>query len=118
MKQNNRRTGSIYEERAAEFLTGLGYEIIERNFRCRSGEIDLIGRDGTYLVFIEVKYRSTLQNGYPSEAVGRKKQRQILHTARYYLLTHGYGEETLCRFDVAAILKDEIHLIKDAFWSN
>ena len=57
---NNRRTGSEYEARAAEYLTANGYRILERNFRCRQGEIDLIAQDGSYLVFVEVKYRSSL----------------------------------------------------------
>lgn len=113
--KNNRATGSRYEEQAAVFLTSMGYEIIERNYRCRSGEIDLIGRDGRYLVFIEVKYRSGAASGDPAEAVDRKKQKRIIQTARYYLYSHGYGEDTPCRFDVAAILDRDIRIIKDAF---
>lgn len=116
MRQNNRETGSRYEEQAAVFLIHEGYEIIERNFRCRSGEIDLIGREGRYLVFLEVKYRRSGESGDPSEAVDRRKQKKIIDTARYYLFTHGYSEDIPCRFDVVAILEQDIRVIKDAFW--
>ena len=60
---NKRQTGSRYEETAAAFLTSKGYRVLERNFRCRQGEIDLICRHGRYLVFAEVKYRSGLSKG-------------------------------------------------------
>ncbi len=112
---NKRETGSYYEEKAAAFLQKKGYEILEKNYRNRSGEIDLIARDGGYLVFVEVKYRSDLRNGWPEEAVDARKQMKIRQTARYYLYSHGYTEETPCRFDVAAILGEEIRLIKNAF---
>ena len=114
--KNRRETGSRYEELAAASLIRMGFEILEQNYRCRLGEIDLIARDGRYLVFLEVKYRSSGLSGDPAEAVDRKKQRRIIQAARYYLLTHGLGEDTPCRFDVAAILGEEMHLIRDAFW--
>lgn len=113
---NRRKTGSCYEQLAAASLIKMGFKILEYNYRCRLGEIDLIAREGRYLVFIEVKYRTSMNSGDPAEAVDRKKRRKITQTARYYLLTHGYGEDTACRFDVAAILGDEIRLIRDAFW--
>lgn len=118
MRQNNREVGSRYEEQAAAFLINEGYKIIEHNFRCRSGEIDLIGRDGRYLIFLEVKYRSSGELGDPAEAVDLKKQKKIIDAARYYLLTHGYSEDIPCRFDVVAILDKDIRLIRDAFWRN
>lgn len=93
-----------------------GYVILEKNYRCRTGEIDLIAKEGGYLVFIEVKFRSSAKSGDPAEAVDVKKIRRITGAARYYLLTHGYGEATPCRFDVVAILCGEVRLIKDAFW--
>lgn len=117
MKQNNRQKGSRYEEQAAAFLAGAGYQIIERNFRCRTGEIDIIAKEASVLVFAEVKYREGAGCGAPAEAVDRRKQKKIADTARYYLLTHGYGEDTACRFDVVAILGLEVQLYKDAFWS-
>ena len=110
-------TGTAYERRAGEYLKEQGYELIGYNFRCRQGEIDIIARDGRYLVFVEVKYRRDGQTGDPLEAVDRAKQRRISRTAQYYCLTHGYGETTPCRFDVAAVLgtDGEVRLVKHAF---
>lgn len=112
---NKREMGGRYEALAAEYLEKAGYEILEKNYHDRYGEIDLIARDGGYLVFIEVKYRSDRRKGDPAEAVTARKQQHIRHTARYYLYTHRLGEDTACRFDVVSILGGEIHLIKDAF---
>ena len=74
---NRREIGTAYEEAAAVFLEGKGVRILEKNFRCREGEIDLIGRDGEYLVFFEVKYRKNADAGFPAEAVGIAKQKKI-----------------------------------------
>ena len=112
---NKRSIGTAYEKLAGEYLKRQGYEIIEYNFRCHIGEIDLIAKDGDYLVFIEVKYRSGNQTGNPLEAVTRSKQRTISKVALFYLMTHGYGEDTCCRFDVVAILGDKIRLVRNAF---
>ncbi len=114
-KSNKRQLGSEKEQLAAKYLERAGYEILERNFYTRSGEIDLIARDAGAIVFIEIKYRKNTAAGYPEEAVTRRKQLHILQAARYYLLTHGFGEYTPCRFDVVAITGDEIRLIKNAF---
>ena len=73
--------GRKYEEKAAELLEKQGYFILERNYRCKQGEIDLIGKEGEYLCFIEVKYRSGLSYGSPLEAVTKAKQRKISRTA-------------------------------------
>lgn len=97
------------------FLEQNGLFIVERNFRCRAGEIDLIAKDGKYLVFVEVKYRRTGASGGAAAAVDRKKQRIISRTAQFYLLRYGYGEETECRFDVIAFDRKEICWIKNAF---
>ncbi|MGN0142404.1 MAG: YraN family protein [Roseburia sp.] len=112
---NKRAVGTAYEKAAGEYLKQQGYEILEYNFRCRNGEIDLIARDGAYLVFVEVKYRHGAGAGSPLEAVNVKKQRTISRTADYYCLTHGYGETTPCRFDVVAVLGEEIRLVRNAF---
>lgn len=114
-KRNKRAVGSAYEKIVAEYLESRNYEIIEYNFRCRLGEIDLIAREGKYLVFVEVKYRDSEKSGSPLEAVTPKKQRTISKVAAYYCLTHGYGEDMPCRFDVAAVLGEEITVIKNAF---
>ncbi len=69
MKQNNRQTGAVYEQAAGRFLEAQGYRILESNYRCPRGEIDLIAVDGSYLVFCEVKFRKSLKTGHPFEAV-------------------------------------------------
>lgn len=113
---NRRETGTQYEERAAEYLIAQNYQILERNYRIRSGEIDIIARDGTVLVFIEVKYRKNDESGNPLEAVDIRKQRKIIKVARYYLYQKKYGNVP-CRFDVIGICGSHIEHIKDAFWA-
>lgn len=113
--KNKRAIGSRYEEKAAAFLQNQGFAILERNYRDRYGEVDLVAREGAYLVFVEVKYRSSLKNGYPEEAVHGRKQQRIRHGARYYLYQHHYSEDTPCRFDVVSIVGEEIRLIRGAF---
>lgn len=112
---NKRRLGSEQEAVASTYLESRGYSIIERNFNCRIGEIDIVAKDLQYLVFIEVKYRSSIRNGFPEEAITPRKRNTLVQTAKYYMLTHGIQEDTPCRFDVVSILKEHIHLIKNAF---
>ena len=112
---NNRAIGTDYETRACEFLETQGFSVLERNFRCRQGEIDIIARDGTYLVFVEVKYRKTAGSGSPLSAVDFRKQKKICRVALYYLTQNGLPETTPCRFDVVGISPKENVLIKNAF---
>lgn len=112
---NKREIGTFYEQKVGAYLEKQGYKILEYNFRCRTGEIDIVAKDGRYLVFVEVKYRRSEERGNPLEAVNRKKQCVISKTAAYYCLTHGYGDTAPCRFDVAAVLGNEIKLVKNAF---
>lgn len=112
---NRRETGARYERIAEEWLKQQGMRILERNFRTRTGEIDLIARDRETIVFVEVKYRSSSSSGTPAEAVGWQKQNRIRNAARYYLYRNRYAEETPCRFDVVAILGKEICWIRNAF---
>ena len=115
IQQNKWAVGAAYEEKAVEYLKNHGYFILRRNFRSRLGEIDIIAREGKVLVFIEVKYRRNLERGAPEEAVTPAKQRKICQMADYYRLQNGYGEETLCRFDVVAILGETVTLYRNAF---
>lgn len=92
----------------------MGYEILEYNYRCRAGEIDLIARDGEYLVFCEVKYRSDRRKGSPLEAVGTGKRRTIFRCAMFYL-TERRIEDVPCRFDVVGIEGTKVTHIKNAF---
>ncbi|MBO4627832.1 MAG: YraN family protein [Lachnospiraceae bacterium] len=112
---NKRSVGSVTEERAMEYLTGQGYEPVQRNYRCRAGEIDLVARDGEYLVFAEVKYRRTEEFGLPEEAVDAKKQLRIRRAAAWFLKEQRIPEDTPVRFDVVAMDSREIRLYKDAF---
>ncbi len=112
---NKRTIGSTYEKLAGNFLEQSGCKILEYNFRCRLGEIDIIAKDGEYLVFAEVKYRKTAAQGVPALAVNRKKQQTISRVAAFYCLTHGLGETTPCRFDVISVCGNEIKVIKNAF---
>ena len=108
-KKNNRRTGTGYERKAGAYLESLGYKIVTYNYRCRLGE---------YLVFVEVKYRTTGVSGYPAEAVDARKQQTIAKCAMHFLMKQG-NDDVPCRFDVVAIAgaegQEEITLYKDAF---
>jgi putative endonuclease len=112
---NRRSIGTEYESRAADFLESEGYVILERNYRCRTGEIDIIAQEKEYLCFVEVKFRSGSGCGSPLEAVNYHKQRKILGVARYYMMRQGLPLDTACRMDVVAIEGDEITLIRNAF---
>ncbi len=111
---NKREVGTENEKKAAAFLVEKGYEILEFNFRCKNGEIDIIAKDGEYLVFIEVKYRNSLRSGYPLEAISVQKQRTISKCAMYYMMKYGL-DSFPARFDVVGILRNEIQLIQNAF---
>ena len=113
---NTRQIGAEKEELVVKYLQQRGMEILERNFRNRQGEIDIVGRHEGYLVFAEVKYRGSLRQGNPAEAVDVRKQRQICKVADYYRMIHGLGEQTQVRYDVIAVTKDEITWIKNAFY--
>lgn len=77
MGQNKRMEGSRYEQLAARYLEQKGMDVLELNYRCRTGEIDIIARDGGYLVFVEVKYRKTKRAGYALEAIDSRKAGQV-----------------------------------------
>ena len=114
MAYNKKRIGAEYEKTAGAYLERNGYQVMEYNYRCRKGEIDIVARDGEYLIFCEVKYRAGTAKGYPSEAVDRRKQRILCGCAMYYLAEKQLGDVP-CRFDAVCILGDDISLIKDAF---
>lgn len=90
-------------------------EILERNFRCRQGEIDIIGRQNGYLVFVEVKYRRTQKCGSALAAVDFRKQSRICRTADFYRYLHRYGEQTAVRYDVLAVQGEEVEWVPNAF---
>ncbi len=112
------QVGRAGEEAATEYLCRQGYRILERNFRCRLGEIDLIARDGRTLVFIEVKTRRSRTFGDPAFAVTSEKQRRLILASQVYLGRKGDPQD-VCRFDVVTIQLDRaglhVELIKNAF---
>ena len=99
---DRRAEGRRSEDRAAEFLLARGYELVERNFTSRYGEIDLVCRDGDTLVFVEVKMRRPSSYGTAEEAVSPAKQRRLINAAEDYLQRTG-DSETPARFDVVAM---------------
>ncbi|MCR5790699.1 MAG: YraN family protein [Lachnospiraceae bacterium] len=114
---NKRRVGGRYEEKAAAFLEQQGLQILFRNFRCRQGEIDLIAYDRAErtVVFVEVKYRKTSYAGMPAEAVTRAKQKTICRVADYYRSCYVTEDALSFRFDVVAILGEELSWYRNAF---
>ncbi len=112
---NKRECGNKYEAVAANTLTASGYTVLQRNYRCRIGEIDIIAQDRDVLVFVEVKYRLTDASGYPEESVSYTKQRKISATADYYCMKHGITDEINRRFDVIAIDSAGIRHYENAF---
>ena len=99
---NRKALGALGEKRAGEFLKKRGYRIVETNFRCREGEIDIIARDGGYLVFVEVRTRTGSQFGTPEESITFAKKEKLTSVALAYLQTHR-NLPSLWRFDVVAI---------------
>ncbi len=114
MEKNCRQIGADYERAAAYYLEQLGYIVLEYNYRCKRGEIDLIAKDGDCLVFCEVKYRADNRKGSPLEAVGARKQQTIFRCAMHYLTERGM-EDVSCRFDVIGIEGGKVTHIKNAF---
>lgn len=115
MRMNKREKGAQKEEQVCACLLSEGVKIVERNFRNRQGEIDIIGYDGDYLVFFEVKFRSGESRGNAAEAVGFAKQRNICRVADYYRAMHHCPEDTPIRFDVVAVDGERVNWIRDAF---
>ena len=112
---NKRKTGGAHEKQAADYLKAQGFTILEMNYRCRFGEVDIIAREGVYLSIVEVKYRATDRRGSPLEAVTLPKQRKIAGVLNHYLITHPWTEKLQVRFDVVGILGEEITLLRNAF---
>lgn len=111
--------GKLGEDCAAKFLEAQGYTIVARNFRIRSAEIDIIARRDDVLVFVEVKARSDIRHGLPSEAVTFRKQKKIIEAASVFLQNENFSE-CACRFDIVEVYLrgdcvEEINQIENAF---
>ena len=115
--------GNLGEEAAVKALKKQKYEILERNYRTKMGEIDIIAKDGEYTVFVEVRLRKTNDFGSPADTIDERKQQKIIKTAQYYAVRNDIYD-TPMRFDAVLInakvqngkLTDsEIEIIKNAF---
>lgn len=110
---NRRKTGTAFEEIAANYLRKKGIRIIDMNYRISGGEIDLIGEDKENIIFIEVKYRKTASYGEPWEAVSSHKQKKICNVARQYCYSKRIRKQV--RYDIISICGDEILWFQNAF---
>lgn len=99
MKTKNRETGTFAEEKVVKYLQRKGWEVIERNFHTRFGEIDLICREKDILVFVEVKAKKGRDFGLPEEMFDRRKYDQVKRMAQVFLA----GKEVACRIDMVAV---------------
>lgn len=116
-QMNKRRIGTQYENCAVDYLVREGYEILDRNYSNRFGEIDIIAKNQEkIIVFFEVKYRKSNAYGDPLESVNFQKQKRISQTALYYTMMQHYGESQSYRFDVIGIYGDgKLKHVKNAF---
>jgi putative endonuclease len=113
------RLGRHGEELACDLLRRSGYTVVERRFRTRAGEIDVVARDGRTTVFVEVRTRSGGSFGSPLESVTRQKQRRLCRMASEYLLARHVAHPA-CRFDVVSIVEregspPEVEIVQGAF---
>ncbi len=118
MNRNNKITGDFGEKITEKYLIKKKYRILEKNFRCKLGEIDIIAANTSNIIFVEVKTRGENSFGFPSEAVTKIKQKKIIKTALIYLMK--FPCELQPRFDVSEvyILKNKsykINYIENAF---
>lgn len=114
----NKETGKLGEDIAVHYLKQNGYVILDRNFECRQGEVDIIALDKKEIVFIEVKTRTSNKYGAPSEAVNKIKQKHMLQTIKYYLYIRNLSDEFI-RIDVIEVYINnnvyKVNHIKQAF---
>jgi putative endonuclease len=117
--RDSQEAGNWAEAEAERYLRHRGLQLVQRNFRCRRGEIDLIMTDADVLVFIEVRYRRASRFGTGAESVTTAKQRRLLATARLFLARAAPGKQPACRFDVMSVGRGnygpEFRWIRDAF---
>ena len=123
MERYNKIIGGFGEKHVAEYLSSNGYKILNMNYNCRFGEIDIVALDGNCLVFIEVKTRTTSRYGAPENAVNYWKRKHLVLSARSYIEQYRL-KEYFARFDVVEVfanyadnnfIVDKINVIKNAF---
>ncbi len=114
MSAGSRALGTFGEDKAAAWYEAQGYRVLARNWRCREGELDIVARRGTTVVFCEVKSRASAAYGIPAEAVTPAKQRRLRALAVLWLRATGERAPDL-RFDVACVLGGKLTVIEAAF---
>lgn len=112
---NRRQIGSEQENKAVQYLEEQGYKIEARNYWTRFAELDIVAREGDYLCFVEVKYRSSSRYGAPEGVITPRKMQRMGKAAMFYLCEKKVSPDTPVRFDVIFILQGEISLIRNAF---
>tara|TARA_Y100001956_G_scaffold82350_1_gene102899 strand:+ start:3016 stop:3381 length:366 start_codon:yes stop_codon:yes gene_type:complete len=115
--RSKRSTGQQYEAAAEKYLISCGLSLIERNFHAKGGEIDLIMRNGSTIVFVEVRYRTQQTFGHAAETVTRNKIQKLIKTANVWLMKKGLSVySTDFRFDLVAIHQHgkQVEWIKNA----
>lgn len=110
----SRAIGQAQEDVACHYLQKQGLKLLQRNFSCRQGEIDLIMEEGNHIVFVEVRYRKNDLYGSGLDTISIFKQKKIITTAKFFLTCKPWYYKQPCRFDVLSIGKD-ITWIRDAF---
>ena len=108
------KKGKTGEAKAENFLTEKGYEVIARNYRYKRSEIDLIVKKDNWLVFVEVKMRSSSAFGHPEQSVNKAKRKKVLEGAAHYLEETNWPGNV--RYDIVAITKKETVHFEDAFY--
>jgi putative endonuclease len=111
---HNKNLGKLGEEKAIEYLSKKGYEILETNFSFKTGEIDIITKQDNCIIFVEVKTRNNISRGFPQESVTNFKINQIIRTALIYIKKKSLYDLDF-RFDVISVLPDNIEHIINAF---
>ena len=101
-KTDSNRIGEIAEKSACKWLQQQGLTLIQKNYRCRTGEIDLIMHDNEHLIFVEVRFRSRNHFGSAAASVDHRKQRKLIHAASHFLTQQSPFNHLPCRFDVIA----------------
>jgi putative endonuclease len=120
---NNLRKGLRFEDQARDYLQMHGLLLLQSNYRCRFGEIDLVMRDGDTLCFIEVKFRKSLLFGGAAASIPRLKQRKIVKTALFYISAHKHLASQAMRFDALLMQRqadgaNQINWIQNAFYAE
>ena len=111
---HNRSKGDLYETKTIAYIETLNFNVLDRNYYSKFGELDIIAKDNKTLVFIEVKYRINSNYGHPSESINYYKRRNMVNTAMWYMKDKRIQECSI-RFDVAIWHKGQIEYYKGAF---